>query len=111
MKTPLWAVIGGRTATPATVIRTDQARQQSPAKAPPALKLSIPFPRSNWPLWAAQLASQAQPGDGGLGDVVARFVAGKDGVAFRAAFTAMTGQACGCNFGRDYLNSRYALAG
>jgi hypothetical protein len=53
------------------------------------------LPRDEWPWIIHWAASLAQPGDKGIGDVVARLT-GAAGVWFKATYKAVFGVSCGC---------------
>jgi hypothetical protein len=63
--------------------------------------------RKNWPLILRSMRLKAQPGDRGLGDIVARTV--PKGAEFKAWFKKYLAIDCGCDQRQDWLNSHYPL--
>lgn len=63
--------------------------------------------RRNWPIILRPMRLKAQPGDKGLGDIVARNI--PKGEAFKIWFKASFGFDCGCDSRQDWLNSHYPL--
>lgn len=85
----------GTGVTPATVTVT----------APPLAAV----PRSEWPLAAKMLASLAQSGDTGLGDIAARLAKLAGAQTLAAWFKDLTGRDCGCADRQRKLNQLYPL--
>jgi hypothetical protein len=76
------------------------------AAAPP---YQAPKPRQ-WPAWASPLKLFAQPGDRGLGDIVARKIGLARGAAFKAWFKDKFNRDCGCSDRQVWLNQMFPLA-
>ena len=67
-----------------------------------------PSPRQ-WPLWAEPLKLFAQPGDTGLGDIIARKIGTKRSAAFKAWFKEKFNRDCGCTNRQRWLNQMFPL--
>lgn len=62
-----------------------------------------------WPVILNVLKSQAQPGDRGAGDIIARLVGPIGGDKFKAWYLHLFGKDCGCGDRQEALNQRWPL--
>lgn len=62
-----------------------------------------------WPIFLKPFKLLAQPGDKGLGDIVARTVGPIGGDAYKAWYKTIFNRTCGCTERQDQLNQRYSL--
>ncbi len=65
--------------------------------------------RADWPEWATLVALKAQPGDRGVGDVVARIVGPFGGDLFKSWYQKIFNKPCGCQERQENLNALYPL--
>ena len=65
-----------------------------------------PVPHDKWPKWALAIELLKVYGDVGVGDTIER-LAGTPGLAFKAAFKAVTGRDCGCDGRKESMNDLY----
>jgi hypothetical protein len=61
-----------------------------------------------WPWPARKLATRREPGEIGVGDIVARII-GPGGEVFKRVFKKITGHDCGCADRQAALNFKYPL--
>lgn len=66
-------------------------------------------PKAEWPLWALEVAKRAQPGDTGVGDIIARTVGPIGGDLFKSWFQTIFSKSCGCTERQESLNLQYPL--
>lgn len=66
-------------------------------------------PRPEWPLWAKELTTFAQPGDRGVGDIIARTIGPIGGDLFKSWFQKIFNKPCGCTERQESLNLQYPL--
>lgn len=62
-----------------------------------------------WPLILQPMKLMAQPGDKGLGDIIARTVGPIGGDAYKNWFQRTFARGCGCKERQDQLNARYPI--
>lgn len=70
---------------------------------------NVPRRAPDWPLLLRPLKARAQPGDRGLGDIVARVVGPVGGNTFKAWHNRVLKRACGCEARQEALNAQFPL--
>ena len=65
--------------------------------------------KHKWPLILQPMKLLAQPGDKGLGDILARKIGPIGGDAFKAWYKATFGKSCGCDPRQESWNKKYPL--
>lgn len=101
--------IGSSVDVPDTEAQRILAACNEPLATVPKKALIQPLPFDQWPLAFQKLASLAQPGDIGLGDIVERQIRALGGDYFKKLWKRATGKDCGCDQRKQYLNDRYPL--
>ena len=105
----------GRT-THGTCLRHCPWREAAEGAGVPATTVTVSapplaaVPRSEWPLAAKMLSALAQPGDAGLGDVVARLAKLAGAQSLARWYTDLTGHDCGCSARQAKLNALFPLS-
>ena len=84
-------------------------RAKTPVTSSPDLRAVELFHKEKWPLWAEPLKLFSQPGDKGLGDIVARKIGLARGAAFKAWFKEKFNRDCGCTNRQIWLNQMFPL--
>jgi len=88
---------------------TNSPEVQPVAIDPRPVGIVSAMPRDEWPAYIEGIALLAQPGDKGIGDVIARTVGPIGGALFKKWFEKMTGKPCGCSQRQELLNLLYPL--
>ena len=68
------------------------------------------YPGPAWPLLLAPIKLLAQPGDRGLGDIIARTIGPVGGEAYKGWYKTIFGRSCGCADRQATLNTRFPLS-
>lgn len=63
-----------------------------------------------WPVLLRPMKLLAQPGDRGLGDIIAREIGPLGGDAFKAWYKTIFGKSCGCDTRQENWNTLYPLS-
>lgn len=102
----------------------DALAQSLPGPLPPLSRLPPPpapgraafHPRPHlayalkpWPILLRPLRKLAQPGEHGLGDILARLLAPLGGTTYKRWHLQFFGRPCGCSTRQSLLNHRYPL--
>ena len=59
------------------------------------------------PLWVRALAKRRQPGERGVGDTLARILAGVGAARAAKVYERLVGRTCGCADRQEWLNRRW----